>query len=87
MRCVPARAGVNALLAVVGQVVDEAADRGVGEQTRSRNASVDDLRDGRLLHRDTKDLQIEKWPQDVFSPCRKTMDRSQADRLVSVWLE
>ena len=49
-RCVHVRARVDVFLAVVRQVVDEAAHRHVCDQRRGRHALVDDLRRNRLLH-------------------------------------
>jgi hypothetical protein len=41
---VHARTGVDMFLPVVRQVIDEAADQGVGQQARGGHALVDDLR-------------------------------------------
>ena len=49
-RRVHARAGVDLLLPVVGDVVDKAADDGVGLQARRWQRVVEDLRGCGLLH-------------------------------------
>jgi len=47
---VHARSGIDLLLPVVGDVVDEAADGAMGLQARRWQRVVEDLRGGRLLH-------------------------------------